>query len=159
MVRVLFVCLGNICRSPMAEAVFRHKVKEAGLENKIEVDSAGTASWHTGKQPHHGTREKLDTLEISYDGMRARQVNEKDFETFDYVLAMDDQNILDIEDIYSFDKKKFHFGKLMDVLENPIEVNVPDPYFTGNFDYTYELVSEACDALLKKIKIEHKING
>ena len=143
MVRVLFVCLGNICRSPMAEAVFRHKVKEAGLENKIEVDSAGTASWHTGKQPHHGTRGKLDTLEISYDD----------------VLAMDEQNILDIEDIYSFDKKKLHFGKLMDIVENPKEVNVPDPYFTGNFDYTYELVSEACDALLKKIKTEHKING
>ncbi|MEJ8777462.1 low molecular weight protein-tyrosine-phosphatase [Pseudogracilibacillus sp. ICA-222130] len=159
MVRVLFVCLGNICRSPMAEAVFRHKVKEAGLEKKIEVDSAGTASWHTGKQPYHGTRGKLDTLHISYDGMKARQINEKDFHTFDYVLAMDEQNILDIEDMYSFDKKMLHFGKLMDVVENAKEVNVPDPYYTGNFDYTYELVSEACDALLEKIKIEHKIQG
>ncbi|HLR71253.1 MAG TPA: low molecular weight phosphotyrosine protein phosphatase, partial [Pseudogracilibacillus sp.] len=79
MIRVLFVCLGNICRSPMAEAVFRHMVKEKGLSHKIEVDSAGTALWHSGKPPHEGTRKKLDELKIPYEGMTARQILQEDF--------------------------------------------------------------------------------
>ncbi|WP_249863126.1 low molecular weight protein-tyrosine-phosphatase, partial [Paenibacillus konkukensis] len=93
MIRVLFVCLGNICRSPMAEAVFRSKVKEAGLEDRIAADSAGTGSWHVGQPPHEGTRRILQRNGIDYAGIRARQTTAADFESFDYIIAMDSSNI------------------------------------------------------------------
>lgn len=157
-VRVLFVCLGNICRSPMAEAVFRHLVKERGLSKKIEIDSAGTGSWHIGKVPHEGTRKKLDELNISYDGMTARQVVAEDLKKFDYVITMDEQNMDDVTNTFAI-----HDGvvvrKLMDFVPNPKEENVPDPYYTGDFDYTYELVAEASERLLQHIKNNHELKG
>lgn len=158
MVDVLFVCLGNICRSPMAEAVFRHLVKEEGLEGQISIDSAGTASWHEGKLPHEGTREKLDELHISYEGMTARQVETKDFTTFDYIITMDEQNMQDIQRTYEIDEG-IVVAKLMDFVDNPLEENVPDPYYTGNFDYTYELVEAASHQLLSHIKNNHILKG
>lgn len=158
MVRVLFVCLGNICRSPMAEAVFRHMVIDKGLSEQIEVDSAGTAGYHIGKIPHEGTRKKLDELNISYEGMTARQVIAEDLQTFDYVITMDDQNTQDVVNTYSA-----HAGvtvrKLMDFVPDSQVENVPDPYYTGNFDYTYELVAEACERLLQHIKNNHELKG
>lgn len=158
MVKVLFVCLGNICRSPMAEAVFRHLVKENDLAHVISIDSAGTAGWHEGKQPHVGTREKLAELQISYDGMQARQINERDFSTFDYIITMDDQNMNDISETFNVDDRVV-FRKLMDFVPKPKETNVPDPYYTGDFDYTYELVQEASNHLLEYIKHHHQLKG
>ena len=95
MVRVLFVCLGNICRSPMAEAVFAHKVKAAGLEDVIEADSAGTGDWHVGERPHRGTRALLKERKIDY-AHAARLVTLRDLNTFDYVLTMDSQNLANV---------------------------------------------------------------
>ncbi|MBC5636158.1 low molecular weight phosphotyrosine protein phosphatase [Ornithinibacillus sp. BX22] len=156
MIKVLFVCLGNICRSPMAEAVFRHLVEKKGLSEQISVDSGGIGSWHIGEAPHTGTRKILDQQNITYTGMKARQVSEKDWHDFNYIIAMDDQNINDLQKINS---KTEHVvvAKLMDFVTEPKELEVPDPYYTGNFDYTYELVSEGCTHLLSYIQKKHNI--
>ncbi|MFC4388870.1 low molecular weight protein-tyrosine-phosphatase [Gracilibacillus marinus] len=156
MIKVLFICLGNICRSPMAEAVFRKMVKDNGQEELFQIDSAGMGDWHIGKQPHHGTRAKLDEMSISYEGQKARQIAKEDLETFDYIIAMDEQNM---NDLASLGKKgeKTVVKKLMDFVEQPREQNVPDPYFTKNFDYTYELVTEGCEHLYAYIKEQHQI--
>lgn len=140
----------------MAEAVFRDLVEKENLSDKISVDSAGTASWHTGKPPHEGTRKKLDEKNISYEGMTARQIEQADFNEQTYVIAMDDQNMQDIESTYDL-TKSLGVKKLMDFIKNPKETNVPDPYHTGNFDYTYELVSEGTRELLNYIKRKHQL--
>jgi len=156
MIRVLFVCLGNICRSPMAEAIFRDLVKNENLSDKIEVDSGGTGGWHIGDQPHEGTRSLLNQKKISYDGILARQVKAQDWDDFDYIIAMDDQNIEDLGNIRKVNDSVV-IKKLMDFVEDPEDENVPDPYYTGNFDYTYQLVSVGCRHLLEFIKKQHHI--
>lgn len=142
----------------MAEAVFRHLVNEQGLAEKIEIDSAGTGSWHVGKVPHEGTRKKLDELNISYEGMTARQVMARDLKKFDYVITMDEQNTRDVMESFKIHDRVV-VRKLMDFVSNPQEKNVPDPYYTGDFDYTYELVAEASERLLHHIKNNHELKG
>ncbi|MGM8363877.1 low molecular weight protein-tyrosine-phosphatase [Virgibacillus sp. W0181] len=156
MISVLFVCLGNICRSPMAEAIFRHNVIEAQLQDKIKVDSAGTGDWHAGNPPHHGTREVLERENISYDGMKARQVHKDDWNAFDYIIAMDEQNIDNLKTFFDI-KEGPVVKKLMEFVEDPEEINVPDPYFTGDFDYTHKLVSKGCSNLLDYIRKNNSI--
>ncbi|RKQ31374.1 low molecular weight protein-tyrosine-phosphatase [Oceanobacillus halophilus] len=156
MIKVLFVCLGNICRSPMAEALFRDMVRKENLSDKIEVDSGGLGDWHIGNPPHKGTREVLDREKISYDGMVARKVKEKDWDEFDYIIAMDEQNIEGLKALRE-NHKDIVVAKLMSYVNQPKEQNVPDPYFTGDFDYTYQLVSEGCMQLLESIKKEHSL--
>ena len=153
MVRILFVCLGNICRSPMAEAILVHRVREAGLESQIEVDSAGTGDWHIGDEPHEGTLEILKTYGIEHP-MRARQIVAADLDEFDYLIVMDDKNERDVRDVAA---GRAHIARLLDYLPEMANKNVPDPYFTGDFDAVYQMVSAACDNLLADVRREQGI--
>ncbi len=155
MIKVLFVCLGNICRSPMAEAIFRKLVEEEGLHDQISADSAGIGHWHIGSVPHEGTRKVLDAHTVSYEGLTARQVKPEDWDEYDYLIAMDEKNIQDLQAIR--EKNEVVVQKLMDYVENPVESEVPDPYFSGNFDYVYELVQAGCEGLLESIKKNHHL--
>jgi protein-tyrosine phosphatase len=155
MVKVLFVCLGNICRSPMAEGVFQKMVDDAGLSNKISVDSAGTGSYHIGEPAHHGTRQVLQQNGIQYEG-RARQFRRTDFDQFDYILAMDADNFANIESKLS--KNTSATVRLFMEYAPQMQVHeVPDPYYTGGFDHVYELVTAASAGLLDAIRQEHNL--
>ena len=160
MIRVLFVCMGNICRSPMAEAVFAHLVHEAGLETKIEADSAGTGDWHVGQPPHHGTRRMLEHNGITYNGC-ARQLTSRDLDDFDYIITMDEQNLRDVNSLHvrgtqrGHDKQGVNVAPLLDFAPHTHTREVPDPYFTDGFEGVYALVQEGAAGLLAAIRREH----
>jgi protein-tyrosine phosphatase len=154
MINVLFVCLGNICRSPMAEGVFRDLLKKENLSSKVSVDSAATSSWHIGSPPHKGTLAILKKYNISAQGLVGRQLTKKDFESFDYIIGMDESNV---QNIYLITGKPKHpkIIRLLDLTQH--NKDVPDPYYTGDFEETYQLVSEGCQALLEKIRHEQNL--
>lgn len=155
MIKVLFVCLGNICRSPMAEGVFQHLVNQAELNDQILVDSAGTAGYHQGETAHSGTRRILAQHSIPYNG-RARQIARDDFYTFDYMLAMDSDNLATLKSRQPSDASPII--KLFLEYANGISYQeVPDPYYDGNFEEVYSLVENASRGLLAAIKAEHSL--
>lgn len=146
-VRILFVCLGNICRSPMAEAVFRQMAREAGISDHFEVASAGIGNWHTGQPPHPGTLDVLHNHSVEINGKTARQIGPTDLKTFDYIVAMDSENVTDIQ--ARFGK---HVPRLMDFAPQMLIHDVPDPYYDGNFEAVYQLIKIGCQGLLKHIR-------
>ncbi len=154
-VRVLFVCLGNICRSPMAEAVFQHLVDEAGLGDQIEIDSAGTGGWHTGEPAHRGTRRVLHLHGIEYTGS-ARQIESRDFSRFDYVLAMDNSNLSDLRRLRPAHSPAV-LQRFLDFLPDAPTREVPDPYYDGNFEGVYDLVRAGAEALLLRIRQDKEL--
>lgn len=156
MINVLFVCLGNICRSPMAEAVFRHKVKEQGLEDTITVDSAGTGAWHVGERPHRGTRDLLNNKKIDFAGIVARQVERRDIDRFDYILAMDSDNLDALNRLFG-NRDTGKVAKFLDFLPETKMTDIPDPYYTGNFDEVYSLIEAGCDKLLAYIREQERL--
>jgi len=156
-IRVLMVCLGNICRSPTAEAVFRQQVTAAGLDRVVDVDSAGTSDWHAGEPPD--PRSMRAAAERLYDlsPLRARQVRARDFEDFDYILAMDRQNLAHLEELCPVacqDK----LGLLLDYGCTGWQ-EVPDPYNCDRegFDLVLDLVESACAGLLQEIRQRHAL--
>lgn len=156
MVSVLFVCLGNICRSPMAEGVMRHLVSEAGLQDAIRVDSAGTGGWHAGEPPHHGTRRVLKDRGIDTKGLKARQVLPGDLDSFDYIVAMDRENMAALERLRAKSGgRRIHL--LTDFVEGARVKDVPDPWYTGNFEEVHALVDAGCRALLARVRREHQL--
>lgn len=154
MIHVLFVCLGNICRSPMAEGVFRNLLKQENLSSKVSVDSAATSSWHIGSPPHRGTLGILKKYNISAEGLVGRQLTKEDFEKFDYIIGMDESNI---NNIFEITGKPQHpkIIRLLDLTDH--NKDVPDPYYTGDFEETYQLVTDGCQALLEKIRKERSL--
>jgi len=148
---VLFICMGNICRSPSAEAVFRHKAKEQGLS--LKIDSAGTVGAHAREKPDHRAQKVGVERGYSFDGIKARKVTAQDFEDFDLILAMDNANLDDLKEVapVHLQHKALLF---LDFAKNHEESEVPDPYYGGanGFRFVLDLVEDASDGLLTKIK-------
>ena len=151
-VRVLFVCLGNICRSPMAEAVFQDLVDQAGLKDDITVDSAGTGGLHLGERAHRGTLNVLRQHGIEYEG-RARQFTRADFDRFDYILTMDDDNLADVRAMLP-PTTQAAVRRFLDFAGDVPTRAVPDPYYTGQFEEVYALVRQGAEGLLTHIRKE-----
>jgi protein-tyrosine phosphatase len=135
----------------MAEAMFRDLVKREGLEHIITVDSAGTGDWHVGKPPHQGTQDILNQHQISFEGQVARQLVTTDLNDFDYIVAMDTQNEKNIHKLTSLHTST-KIVKLLDYVPEVDKLDVPDPYFTGNFQEVFDLLKVGCERLLKEIQ-------
>ncbi|TAN84305.1 MAG: low molecular weight phosphotyrosine protein phosphatase [Gallionella sp.] len=155
-VKVLFICMGNICRSPTAEAVFRHHVEKAGLSGQIMIDSAGTIDFHTGKAPD--LRAQRAALRRGYDmsGLRGRQVEEGDFHRFDYVLAMDRDNLAILQRLTPPDSGT-KAQLFLEYARHHVEREVPDPYYGGSdgFEHVLDMVEDAAKGLLQHIRQKH----
>lgn len=156
MVRVLFVCLGNICRSPAAEGVFTALVKDAGLQERIGIDSAGTGDWHVGHAPDPRMIEAAARRDIHLHALRGRQVNAQDFHDFDYLLAMDERNLSGLHSIapQGLEDRARLF---LDFAPEKQLHEVPDPYYGGpdGFEHVLDLVEAAAKGLLHHIREEH----
>lgn len=151
-IRVLMVCLGNICRSPTAHGVFQQRVESAGLAGLIEVDSAGTGDFHLGEKPDIRSRKAAQQRGYNLSSLRARQVSKDDFERFDYILAMDDNNLRDLQALCPA-PLQHKLRLLMEFADNNY-LSVPDPYYGEGegFQLVLNLVEEAADALLDHIR-------
>lgn len=149
MTKILFVCHGNICRSTMAEYVMKYLVKEAGLEDSFFIDSAGTSREEIGNGVYYGTVAKLRSVGIPVGNHRARQITQADFENFDYIVAMDRANVRNLQVVAPVAYRD-KISKLLSYAG--IADDIADPWYTGNFDETYEDVMTGCKALLKKIR-------
>ncbi len=153
-IRVLFVCLGNIVRSPLAETLFRLQVGQAGLGEKYEIDSAGTAAYHVGERPDARMRQVAAEHAVKHDG-RARQVREEDFEDFDLIIAMDASNKSNLEKLTQSPQqvKKIHMMREFDP-QVESDLDVPDPYYGGmnGFEFVFQMIERSTQELLRQME-------
>ena len=152
-VRVLFVCLGNICRSPTAEGVFRQLVEGSGLHQRIDIDSCGTGSWHVGKAPDPRAMAAALRRGVDISGLRARQLVAQDLDEFDFILTMDRQNLADVREVWHQNggAEPELFLRYADA---PAAQEVPDPYYGGDqgFETVLDLIESASRGLLQEIR-------
>lgn len=157
-IKVLFVCMGNICRSPTADAVFRHLVKAAGVDHMIHVDSAGTHAYHIGDPPDHRAQNTALQRGYKMHDLRARAVQPNDFEEFDYILAMDKENL----SLLQQRSPQQHLSKIQLFMQYStqasLDAEVPDPYFGGHqgFELVLDMVEEASQGLLAHLRNNQK---
>jgi len=157
-VKILFVCMGNICRSPTAHGVMQHKVNQRGLSNRIVIDSSGTHAYHVGEKSDARSRAKAADKGIDMEFIRARKISINDYDEFDYILAMDEDN-LELINYYAPQNYSANISLFLDYANQAglcDERVVPDPYYGGDegFEHVFELVDVGCDAL-----IEHILNA
>lgn len=151
------VCMGNICRSPLAHGLFQHLVKESGLEDLIEIDSAGTHAYHVGEPPDPRSQETALRRGIDLSDQRARKVSPRDFDYYDYIMAMDRDNLDILQNVCPDDKHLEKISLFLDFAEDISGSEVPDPYYGGasGFENVYELVAAAATGLLDEIRARH----
>ena len=152
--KVLFVCLGNICRSPTAEGVFRRALEQAGLADDVEIDSCGVGSWHVGKAPDARAQQAALSRGIDLSSLRARQLTEQDFAEFDYVLGMDQDNLRAMRELKPANSQA-HVGLFLDFAGTP-GAEVPDPYYGGDegFENVLTMIEAASAGLIQHLKCE-----
>jgi protein-tyrosine phosphatase len=162
-VRLLFVCMGNICRSPTAEAVMRTLVAREGLDGEVEIDSAGLGSWHVGDPPDRRSTAAAKARGIVMEGA-ARQVTQADFEAYDLLLAADEQNVAGLRALAPDDAALEKIVLLREFDPASVadgDLEVPDPYYGGvdGFDHVLDLVEAACDGLLVRLREEGRVSA
>lgn len=154
MINVLFVCLGNICRSPMAEAMFRQMVADAGLSDQIHIDSAGTSNEEEGNPAHPGTRRILAKYGLSAQGLISRPLNQHDFTSADYIICMDDMNRYHVETMAPA-QSTAKICAIFDLIPNKKGQEIPDPWYTHRFQDTYDSLAIALPSWLTFL--EHQL--
>jgi protein-tyrosine phosphatase len=154
MVRVLFVCMGNICRSPLAQGVFENVLRREGLEDEVSVDSAGTGHWHVGSPPDERALSAASLRGLDLSAQRARQIAREDCQNFDYILPMDEENF---HMVSSLCRGSAVVRPFLDFATGSPEREVPDPYYGGpdGFEHVLDLVEEASEGLLEDIRERH----
>lgn len=155
MIKVLFICHGNICRSPMAEFVLKDMVQKEGIANEFYIASAATSTEEIGNPVHHGTRSKLAQVGISTTGKYAVQMKRSDYQEYDYIIGMDSWNYRNMLRIAGKDKEK-KISLLLDYTEHPRDV--ADPWYTGDFEKTYEDVLAGCQGFLAFLRQQGKLS-
>ena len=150
MIKIMFVCLGNICRSPMVGFVLKDMVKNRGLEKDFIINSSATSREELGNDIHYGTAEKLLQKGISFEKRKAVQLRKEDYNNYDYIIGMEDRNIYNILRIVGKDTENKVY-KLLDFSNNPRDIS--DPWYTGKFEKTYNDIVEGLEGLLKFLKI------
>jgi len=148
---ILMVCLGNICRSPLAEGIMAHLIEERGLSGQLTVDSSGTSGWHVGEAPHRGSIQVAAQHGIDIRRQQSRQLTVADIDHFDWLVAMDTSNRNGIHHLDPDDTKTDRIVLLLDYTDGDAPRDVPDPYYEGGFEGVYDLVYRGCEGLLDHI--------
>jgi protein-tyrosine phosphatase len=161
MVRVLFVCLGNICRSPLSQGIFENVLRREGLEGEVEVDSAGTGAWHVGHPPDERGQRGAKKRGIDISAQRARRLTLEDCERFDYILFMDEENRRFVEPLCGGTRSRAEVRPFLEYALGRSEREVPDPFYGGpkGFELVLDLVEAASEGLLEDIRERHLKNS